>query len=518
MNNVATNGSQIAELRDGVTGYRNPVLPGFYPDPSVCRVGDEYFLIASSFTYFPGVPIFRSTNLVDWTQIGNVLGRQSQLDLRRTEGWTSLGVYAPTLRHHGGRFWMITTSLTSDGLRNFFVTTEDPAGPWSEPTLVDIVGIDPDIAWDADGTCWVHCAMGQILRHRIDDTTGAVLSGPVPTWSGTGMQYPEAPHLFEREGAWYLLIAEGGTERGHAVSIARGPSPVGPWESCPHNPIISHRSTDKPIQNTGHADLVEAPDGSWWMVLLGTRPRGTTPKFYVLGRETFLAPVEWIDGWPVVGELALEMEHEPPGVARPAADPVRDDFDAASLHPRWLSIRVPLEDKATLRDRPGWLTLRGGPPLEDCEPVFVGRRQQHLRCRVRACVDARDATEAGLTVWMDDRLHYDVAVADGRVTVRARIGPLVQEVASADAPHAEAVVLAIHIDDDERGQDPDILTLGFDDEHGAFTALASLPGRYLSTEVAAGFTGRVIGMFAVGGTAAFDWFDYEPLHVTTVVG
>jgi beta-xylosidase len=219
-----------------VNGSRNPVLPGFHPDPSVCRVSDEYFLVTSSFTYFPGVPIFRSTNLVDWTQIGNVLDRRSQLDLRRTEGGTWLGVFAPTLRYHDGRFWMITTVYTHDGLRNFFVTAGDPAGAWSEPTTLDIVGIDPDLAWDADDNCWVHCALGSIQRHRIDDTTGAVLSGPELTWSGTGLQYPEAPHLFEREGTWYLMLAEGGTERGHGESIARGPSPRGPWEPCPHNP------------------------------------------------------------------------------------------------------------------------------------------------------------------------------------------------------------------------------------------------------------------------------------------
>ena len=368
-----------------MNGHRNPVLPGFHPDPSVCRAGDEYFLVTSSFTYFPGVPIFRSTNLVDWTQIGNVLDRRSQLDLRRTEGGTWLGVFAPTLRYHDGRFWMITTVYTHDGLRNFFVTADEPAGPWSEPTTLDIVGIDPDLAWDADDNCWVHSALGSIQRHRIDDTTGAVLSGPELTWSGTGLQYPEAPHLFERAGTWYLMLAEGGTERGHAESIARGPSPRGPWEPCPRNPIISHRSTDKPIQNTGHADLVEAPDGSWWMVLLGTRPRGMTPAFYVLGRETFLAPVEWVAGWPVVGELGLDMDRVPPGVARPEDEPVRFDFDEPTVHPRWVSIRVPLEDNASLSARPGWLTLRGGPELEDAEPVFLGRRQQHFRCRVRVC-------------------------------------------------------------------------------------------------------------------------------------
>jgi len=493
-----------------VTGFANPVIPGFHPDPSICRVGDEYFLVTSTFTYFPGVPIFRSTNLVDWVQIGNVLDRRDQLDLRSTQGNTSLGVFAPTLRHHDGRFWMITTVCTHDqGLRNFYVTADDPARPWSDPIFVDVVGIDPDLAWDDDGNCWVHTALGAISRCRIHDRTGAVLDAPVTTWSGTGLQYPEAPHLLRRGEHWYLLIAEGGTERGHAVSIARGPSPTGPWESCPQNPIVSHRSTDRPIQNTGHADLVEAPDWSWWMVLLGARPRGMTPNFHVLGRETFLVPVEWVDDWPVVGELRLDMDVRPPGVDVVVPSSTRDDFDAATWDPRWLGIRAPLTARASLDERPGWLTLHGTDSLEDDEPAFVGRRQQDAQCRVRALVDAGDAAEAGLTVWMDDRAHYDVVVVGERVVVRARIGPLTDEVASAPAP-ARSVVLEVRCVADESGAEPDLVALGCEDEHGEFLVLTMLPGRYLSTEVADGFTGRVIGMFAAGGTAAFDWFEYRP--------
>jgi beta-xylosidase len=494
-----------------VSGFHNPVIPGFHPDPSVCRVGNEYFLVTSTFTYFPGVPIFRSTNLVDWTQIGNVLDRRAQLDLRSTQGNTSLGVFAPTLRHHDGRFWMITTVCTHDGgLQNFFVTAENPAGSWSDPVVVDVFGIDPDLAWDDDGNCWVHTALGAISRCRIDDRTGAVLDGPVTTWSGTGLQYPEAPHLLRRGEHWYLLIAEGGTERGHAVSIARGPSPIGPWESCPYNPIISHRSTDRPIQNTGHSDLVEAPDGSWWMVLLGTRPGGVTPRFQVLGRETLLAPVEWIDGWPVVGDLALDMDTRPPGAQSLTPLPPRDDFDQTTFDPRWLGIRAPLSEHASLDARPGWLTLHGTESVEDDEPAFVGRRQQHPECRVRALVDAGDAAEAGLSVWMDDRAHYDVVVVGDRVVVRARIGPLVDQVASVPLGDRSSVVLEVRCVNDETGTEPDLVVLGHEDEAGEFVTLAVLPGRYLSTEVAGGFTGRVIGMFAVGGTAAFDWYEVTP--------
>ena len=493
------------------SGFQNPVIPGFHPDPSVCRVGDEYFLVTSTFTYFPGVPVFRSTDLVDWTQVGNVLERRTQLDLRGTSGNTSLGIFAPTLRHHDGRFWMITTVCTSDiGLRNFFVTAEDPAGPWSDPVIVDVFGIDPDLAWDENGNCWVHTALGEISRSRIDDRTGEVLDAPVRTWSGTGLQYPEAPHLIRRGEHWYLLIAEGGTERGHAVSIARGPSPTGPWASCPHNPIVSHRSTDRPIQNTGHSDLVEAPDASWWMVLLGTRPRGVTPRFQVLGRETFLVPVEWVDGWPVVGDLALEMGARPPGASSAPQRAARDDFDDPTLDPRWLGIRAPLSEHASLDERPGWLTLHGTTSLEADEPAFVGRRQEHEQCRVRSLVDAGDADEAGLSVWMDDRSHYDVLVVGARVVVRARIGPLVDELASAPVPDRSSVVLEVRCLPDEVGAEPDLVVLGHDDERGEFVALATLPGRYLSTEVAGGFTGRVIGIFAAGGTASFDWYEYQP--------
>ncbi|MFC5911674.1 family 43 glycosylhydrolase, partial [Streptacidiphilus monticola] len=192
-------------------------------------------------------------------------------------------------------------NVSHDG--NLIVTATDPAGPWSEPTyLPDVHGIDPDLAWDEDGTCW--CTVAGVSQYRINPHTGETLTEASPVWSGTpGALAPEAPHLYRIGDHWYLMIAEGGTERGHGVSIARGPSPSGPFEPCPWNPILTHRSTRKPIQNTGHADLVQAPDGSWWMVLLGVRPQGGTPGWHILGRETFLAPVTWQDGWPLVGEV-----------------------------------------------------------------------------------------------------------------------------------------------------------------------------------------------------------------------
>jgi xylan 1,4-beta-xylosidase len=481
-----------------------PIIPGFHPDPTICRVGEDYYLACSSFEYFPGVPIFHSRDLTEWVQIGNVLDRPDQLRLpsgTRSSG----GIYAPTLRHHDGRFWLVVTNVQGDG--NMLFSAVDPAGPWSDPTpLPGVRGIDPDLAWDADGNLW--CTYAGVGQVRIDPTTGETTGDPITLWSGSpGALAPEAPHLYRIGDHWYLMIAEGGTERGHAVSIARGPTVNGPFEPCPDNPVLTHRGTDHPVQNTGHGDLVQAPDGTWWMVFLGVRPRGGTPGWHALGRETFLAPVSWVDGWPVVGEITAATSQAG------TAEPVRDDFDKSELHPRWISLRHRPESACTTGARPGRLTLRAaGDSLDDLDLTFVGRRQQHLSCRARTAVDASEGV-GGLVVRLDEHHHYAIEVTDGQVNAYARIGPLHSLVGTTPAGTDE-VVLEIGITgrtptDSRSG--PDTVTLGVVGPDGALTELAALDGRYLTTEVAGGFTGRVIGMYATRGAVHFDWFDYEPL-------
>jgi xylan 1,4-beta-xylosidase len=496
--------------------FANPVIGGFFPDPSICRVGEDYYLACSSFEYFPGVPIFHSRDLVHWRQIGNVLDRPEQLrlDTARASG----GIYAPTLRYHDGRFWLIVTNVSDRG--TLLVTSDRPEGPWSDPVwLSGVPGVDPDLAWDGDGNCW--CTSSGIQQVRIDPEAGKVLEEPRTLWSGTpGAQWPEAPHLYQVGGWWYLLIAEGGTERGHCVSVARGPSPQGPFEPCPDNPILTHRSTNRPIQNTGHADLVQAHDGSWWLVFLGVRLRGQTPGFHVLGRETYLAPVSWVDGWPVVGEVSETMA-APALPAHPFPEvPSRDDFDDDVLQPSWVSVRSRPAEAWSLRERPGWLTLHArGNGLDDPAVTFVGRRQQHLACEVRALVQAEGA--GGLAVRMDERHHYGVEVGDGVVYAYARVGQLRQRLGERRVPDG-AVVLRVEVHPDLPGRGPahlqtgdglagapDVVRLGYEVD-GDFAVLAELDGRYLSTEVAAGFTGRVIGMYAAQGTVHFDWFDHRP--------
>jgi beta-xylosidase len=488
----------------------NPIIPGFHPDPSICRVGEDYYLVCSTFEYFPGVPIFHSRDLVHWRQIGNVLDRPSQLRLARA--WCSGGVYAPTLRHHDGRFWLITTNAGSEG-GNLLVTATDPAGPWSEPIMLPgVPGIDPDLAWDEDGTCW--CTVAGVSQLRLDPRTGQTFGEPLRLWSGSPeAKAPEAPHLYRIGGYWYLMIAEGGTERGHAVSIARGPSPSGPFEPNPANPILTHRGVEHPVQNTGHADLVQGPDGSWWLVFLGVRPGGGTPGWHVLGRETFLAPVEWIDGWPVVGEVVTDLSGLP-GISwplqEPVVEPVRDDFDEDALRPQWISLRDRPEQLVTTRERPGWLTLRArGESLDADDVVFVGRRQQHLTCRATALIDASEG-EGGLAVRLDERHHYAIEVAQGEVRVVARIGPLRTVVASRPAP-AGPIELTVQVDEAppvEARSGPDTVSFCVVEPDGASTVLATLDGRYLSTEVAGGFTGRVLGMYVTAGVVRFDWFAY----------
>ncbi|MFI8929492.1 glycoside hydrolase family 43 protein [Streptomyces sp. NPDC053474] len=484
----------------------NPIVPGFHPDPSVCRVGEDYYLACSSFEYFPGVPIFHSRDLVNWRQIGNVLDRPSQLRLSRAS--SSGGIYAPTLRHHDGRFRLITTNVSEGG--NLLVTATDPAGPWSDPVMLPAVpGIDPDLAWDEEGTCW--CTVAGVAQVRLDLETGKALGEPARVWSGTrGAKAPEAPHLYRIGAYWYLMIAEGGTERGHAVSIARGPTPSGPFEPNPANPILTHRGVEHPVQSTGHADLVQGPDDSWWLAFLGTRPGGGTPGWHVLGRETFLAPVEWTNGWPVVGEVVTDLSGIPWPLDEPVAEPVRDDFDGTALRPHWISLRDRPEELVTTRDRPGWLTLRArGASLDADDVVFVGRRQQHLSCFASALIDATEG-EGGLAVRLDEHHHYGIEAVDGEVRVVARIGPLRTVVASRPVS-AGTFELTVRIAEQRpRGPrgGPDTVSFGVAEPGGAATDLATLDGRYLSTEVAGGFTGRVIGMYATVGTVRFAWFDY----------
>lgn len=500
-------------------GYRNPVIPGYHPDPSVCRVGEDYYLVNSSFQYFPGVPLFHSRDLVHWEQIGNCLTRESQVSLKHTNSGS--GIFAPTIRYHEGTFYMVTTNVGGKG--NFIVHTTDPRGEWSDPIWLEQGGIDPSLYFE-NGKCYlVSNPDGYITLCEINQQTGEQLSPSKKIWGGTGGRYPEAPHLYKKDGWYYLLIAEGGTEYGHAVTIARSRIIDGPYLGNPANPILTHANKNgegNPIQGTGHADLVEASDGSWWLVCLAFRPiPGKT--HHTLGRETFLAPVRWdANAWPVVngnGTVALEMnvptlpQHPLPG------RPEYADFKSKTLSPEWIYLQNP--DSANyLFTREGRLRLRASRATLDSDaasPTFVALRQEHFAMEASTAVrlqDARPRDEAGLSVYMEYHSHYDLFLRQedgGRqsVVLRYRLGEMTHIEREVLLPEgAGEVELTVQ-------SDAEFYTFGYT-LRGEFHALGRMNALYLSSETAGGFTGVVLGLYAVsasgqpGANADFSYFKY----------
>jgi xylan 1,4-beta-xylosidase len=501
--------------------YRNPVIPGFHPDPSICRVGNDYYLVTSTFEYFPGVPIFHSTDLAHWRQIGYCLSRDSQLPLKSAD--SSGGIYAPTIRWRDGTFYMVVTNVS--GMGHFYVTAQRPEGPWSDPLLVranglPVEGIDPSLFFDDDGVIYFSCTAGTAT---IDIETGALTSDLQHIWTGSGGRYAEALHLYKINGLYYCMLAEGGTEPGHMATIARSESPWGPYEPCPRNPILTHRDRGGyPVQSTGHADLIEAHDGSWWAVFLATRVSTKYPNVHHLGRETFLAPVAWdSEGWPIVGNQgAVDLEMPAPSFMI-ASEPEqkaasRDDFDTDTLALPWNFRRNPDPGDWSLSERLSSLTLRCAPAtLNDDAPLaFVGRRQEHFRCRFSACIafDPQAAMEeAGLTVIMNEEHHYEIFVRgsggkERTVGVRRRIGDLVAVVAEELLGDGDVILLIDAALEEYH--------FGCKVRNGGQKTLASGSTRYLSTEVAGGFTGAYLGMYATSNhhqstaSAHFDWAEY----------
>jgi alpha-N-arabinofuranosidase len=506
---------------ESIESYTNPVIPGFHPDPSICRVGDTFYLVTSSFEYFPGLPLFESKDLVSWNQIGHCLTRPTQLDL--TEAGSSQGVFAPTIRWNAGIFYVTATNVSGGG--HFIVHTDDPHGEWSDPVWVDQNGIDPSLFFEDDIAYFqsnvepnpggVHELEPEFERGIqqcvVDPRTGQRLTPTQFLWAGSGGRFPEAPHLYKRRDFYYLVAAEGGTERGHMVTMARSRSPWGPFESSPNNPVLSHRSIASPIQSTGHADLVELEDGSWWAVLLGTRP---VREWHHLGRETFLIPVTWTDdGWPILGDNGRVLkEHRRPFPTASVDVGVEPDSDtffrSGSLLPEWNALRVPREASFSADERPGWLLAHGSiHRISDLGLTFLGRRQQDFTANISVLVDAPNGTdEAGLVVRMDEFHHSEVFVSDreGRrcVVYRRQVDTLVTE----EIRPAPPGIIKLAVAANELSYE-----FSFESSDGKEVFAPKASARYVSTEVAGGFTGVFIGVFVVGAesTASFAAFEYR---------
>jgi xylan 1,4-beta-xylosidase len=514
----------------------NPILPGCHPDPSICRVGQDYYLVTSTFEYFPGLPVFHSTDLAHWDLVGHVVSRPDQLDY---EGIASSGgLFAPTLRHHDGKFWVVCTLVDeNDPTRggDFLMTATDPAGPWSDPVWLDADGIDPSLFFDDDGRVWLHgtrLAREPQWHHQTEvwlreyDPATKLLVGPEHViWKGAvlGAVWAEGPHLYKVDGTYYLLAAEGGTEIHHAVSVARSSTVTGPYEGCQSNPILTHRHLGRSadIVGTGHADLVQAVDGSWWAVLLAMRSYGG--YHYPLGRETFLVPVSWEDGWPVfapgVGRIPEKVE-----VPFAGSTPLRTEQGGGGglVRPedlRWTSLRRPAAEFVSPRGE--GFSLRVGPDTlaEPSCPAFLGIRQQHRRLDLVVTLRAplQPGEEAGLAIRQSERDHVRLAVLTGpggEVVVRAihRRGGV--EVVLGETRPEVAVGACLRLAVNVRDQDY-VLTVATGEAPA--TTVATADGRELDSVATGGFLGLWIGIYGTSAGAAsttvveVDSVEYNPL-------
>lgn len=508
-------------------GFQNPVITGYYPDPSVCRVGDDFYLINSSFQSFPGVPIFHSKDLIHWEQIGNVLDRPSQLDVNG--GGPSSGIFAPTIRYHEGKFYMITTNINSfrTGSGNFIVTADNPAGPWSDPIFIKgAMGIDPSLFWDEDGRLYLTWSMGGISFVELDPQTFQMKSEPKTIWEGDGDSSPEGPHLYKKDGFYYLLIAEGGTEMGHKVTIARSTRIDGPYTSNPANPILTQKrmvSSASLLQGVGHPDLVQAADGSWWMVFLGFRLSAGS-FHHVLGRETCLAPVRWDENaWPVVngkGWVDVDMSHVPtlPQVLMPQASDYVDFKNGKKLGFEWIYNHNPIESNYVYANNQLQLKATSvSLDVADKTPTFVARRQKDINCVATTSMslsNAKAGDRAGLTVYMDNKGHFDLAIvgaADGsqQVELSYRLGEMRHVENTVKLSSKGAVQFRVEATNSH-------YAFSYSTDGGkSFQPLGKMNAFFLSTETMGGFTGVLFGWFAEGneGTkavASVDWFDYKP--------
>ncbi|KAI0869124.1 glycoside hydrolase family 43 protein [Hypoxylon argillaceum] len=425
-----------ASASAGNSSYYNPVLPGWHSDPSCTQVNGTFYCVTSTFISFPGLPIYASKDLMNWKLISHAWNRESQLPGASANTVAQQqGMYAATLRHHDGLFYVICEYL-GVGTSNLGVIFTSP-DPFDEPAWLDPVTfatslIDPDLFWDDDGKAYV-ATQGVVLQ-EMDLATGELSQPPISLWNGTGGVWPEGPHLYKKDGYYYLMIAEGGTETNHSITIARSQHLKGPYEAYANNPILTNRGTDQYFQTVGHGDLFQDAAGHWWGACLATRS-GPAWEVYPMGRETVLFPVTWDAGaWPVLQPVRGAMS----GWALPAPDrtlPGAGPFNAAddaydfapgSAVPRNLvHWRVPREGTfATtargLRVVPSRNNLTGT-PYSTATPeltgqgglAFVGRRQTHTLFSFAVDISFAPGVvgqEAGVTVFLTQLNHVDLGV------------------------------------------------------------------------------------------------------------
>ena len=533
--------------------FTNPILSGFYPDPSICRADGMFYLVTSTFAYFPGIPIHKSTDLVNWELAGYAMHRPEQMDAGGLG--VSRGIFAPAIRYHDGLFYVTCTLVDKGG--NFVVTARSPEGPWSDPVWIpQIHGIDPSLFFDDDGRAFIiynsippddqplyqgHRTIRMyefdIVNLKVTGEEQLLINGGVdinkkPVWI-------EAPHIFKIDGKYILIAAEGGTADQHSEVVFRSQNVTGPYIPYENNPILTQRDLDPTrkhaITSTGHADLVQTDNGDWWAVFLGCRPyEPVAENYYNTGRETFLAPVKWTGGWPVINPDFKEVQYRYPYPVKPLSKPgkipfsgnftYRDEFDDAQLNLNWQFLRTPLEKWYDLSVRKGSLAmqLRPGTCADSLNPGFIGHRQQHLRgygSLAMAFTTAKENEKAGLLVFQNEKHFYLLCKSadDGKPVIQlfksgGRTNPenhlnLMAQQSLGSGDHNNWLYLKAEADNGNYAfyfaEEPDIWHL----------LQEKVDGKFVSTRVAGGFVGCMYALYCTSSgqpsenQVFFDWFE-----------
>lgn len=520
--------------------FTNPILAGYYPDPSICKAGNDYYLVNSSFAYYPGLPIFHSKDLVNWQLINYALNSPEQLNL--DGAGVSRGLFAPALTYHNGIFYLICTNVS--GVGNFVITAKDPKGKWSNPVkLPQLNGIDPSVFFDDNDKSYIvynsippdNISLyngHRTIRMIAFDADNLKVTGEekILVNGGTDISkkpvWIEGPHLYKKNGWYYLMCAEGGTGYNHSEVVFRSKSVDGPFVSYENNPILTQRQLDpkrkNPVTTTGHADLVEDNQGNWWGVFLGCRPY--EGDYYNTGRETFMAPVVWKDGWPVFSLGGDEVKYSYPihAVANKNAEKFngnyhfKDDFKKPALNQRYNFLRTVHEPWYSINAKAGALSikLRSESCSGNQNPSFIGFHQPHLKGYAATAIKFetnKENEKAGLLIFQNERSYYFLcqSVKDNKPIVELYKGDTLLTARPLFIKKGDNLLLKIEADNDK-------YSFYYSNRNNQWeTLLKEADGKYLSTKAAGGFVGCLYAMYATSNgkssdnTAVYDWFEVK---------
>ncbi len=538
--------------------YSNPILAGFYPDPSICRVGTGYYLVNSTFSYYPGIPVFYSKDLVHWKHISDVMNRPGQLNLDSLG--VSRGIFAPAIRYNDGTFYVTCTLVDRGG--NFVVTSKSPEGPWSDPVWIpQINGIDPSLFFDtsdADDKAYIiynsiapddkplYPGHRTIRMYEFNtDSLKVTGSEHILINGGTDISkkpvWIEGPHIFKKNGFYYLIAAEGGTAENHSEVVFRSKNVFGPYTSYKNNPILTQRNLNPdreyPITCTGHADFVQIENGDWWAVFLGCRPYKPFDKdYYNTGRETFLAPVKWENGWPVITSGKEKIKYYYPLPFKTSIDSAYTpyngnftltyDFNNAQLSKDWSFLRTPHEKWYSLSEKKGYLTINLRP--ETCSgnmnPSFLGHRQQHLNCSASTALNFTPKSEnekAGLLIFQNENHFYYLCKSlENDKPVLQLFKSKISEVSDAMELLASKELVKnenkneLYLKIRARGNKYSF-QYSFETASSWQMLKDSVNAEFLSTKVAGGFVGCMFALYATSSgkptdnLVEYDWFKYK---------